>query len=73
MVIKPKTIDDIAAEFTLKKNPMIKGYPDYKDIKTMKLLYTNADTLPTPQVGVQHEHIGIIINPDLYTILVDMA
>ena len=35
----------------------------------MNLLYSNAATLPDPQGGVHHRHIGIIMKPALYTTL----
>ena len=33
----------------------------------MNLLYANTATLPHPQGGVHHRHIGIIMKPALYT------
>ena len=47
--------------------PKIEGDPKYKYMnKIMKLLYTNADTLPTPKGGGDHRHIGIIMKPTIY-------
>ena len=46
--------------------PIIEGGSNYKVIKEMvQLLYTNVVTLPTPQGGVHHGHIGIIMNLEL--------
>ena len=39
----------------------------------MQLLYANAVTLLTPQVEELHRHIGIIMNPTLYTTLTTIA
>ena len=50
--------------------PFIEGDPDYEGINEMiQLLYANVTTLPTPQVGGNHGHIGRIMNPMLYTTL----
>ena len=71
MTQNPKTIAD---KFTINMIPKIEGDPEYKSInKIMKLLYTNADTLPTPQEGGDHRHIGIIMKPTIYNSLSDMA
>ena len=68
MTRKMKTIDEILYTFTVKTLPKTKRDTSYKDInKTMKLLYDNEATLPTPQGGRHHGHIRIITKLDLYT------
>ena len=39
----------------------------------MQILYTNAATLPTPQGGRHHGHVGIIMKTKLYTTLTNMV
>ena len=67
---KVNTIDNISAKFAIKTLPKIKVYPDYKAInKMMHIIYADVLTLPNPQVGGHHRHIGIIVNPMIYTTL----
>ena len=64
------SVDDVVAKFPMKTMPKIKGVPDYGNINTMiQLLYGNAALLPKTLGGGQHWHIGIIMNPQSYTIL----
>ena len=74
MTRKMKTIDEILYTFTVKTLPKTKRDTSYKDInKTMKLLYDNEATLPTPQGGRHNGNIGIVMTPMLYTTLTTMA
>ena len=64
------SVDNVVAKFLMKAMPKIYGEPDYGNTNTMmKLLYGNAASLPTTLGGGQHGHIGIIMNPQLYTTL----
>ena len=64
------SVDDIVAKFPMKTMPKIDGEPDYININTMmQLLYGNAASIPMTLGGGQHGHIGIIVNPQLYTTL----
>ena len=74
MARNPKTTDNIMYNFNVKMLPTIRRDPDYKGInKIMQLIYTNMDTLPTPQGGRHNGNIGIIMTPMLYTNLTTMA
>ena len=74
MAHKPKTIYEITSKFAIKTILLIKLEPDYESInEMMQLIYANVATLPTPQVGLQHENIVSILNPTLYTTLTKMA
>ena len=67
MARKSKTVDKIAAKFTVKTLPTMEGDYDYKGISVMmRLLYANAATLPTPHGGGDHGHIGIIMMEIIY-------
>ena len=74
MARKSKTVDKIAAKFTVKTLPTMEGDYDYKGISVMmRLLYANAATLPTPHGGGDHGHIGIIMMETIYTTLITTA
>ena len=74
MACKPKTINKIAAKFTVKTLPFIERDPNYEGInKNMQLLYSNAATLPTQQGGLHHGHTRIRMKPTLNTTLTTTA
>ena len=64
------SVDDVVSKFPIKIVPTIDGEPDYNTINMMmQLLYGNAAYLPKRLGGVQHGNIGIIMTPQLHTIL----
>ena len=74
MARKPNTTDKIMYNFTVKMPPTIRREPDSKGInKIMQIIYTNLETLPTPQGGRRNGNIGIVMKLILYTILTTMA
>ena len=68
------TIDDIAGKFPIKTIPSIDGEPTYATIHTLlQLLYTNAASVPSSLGGVNHGHLGLIMNPTRYATLSDTS
>ena len=74
MVGKSQTVEENNSKFTAKHLPKHDGEPMCEIInKLMQLLYANAATLPTTLGGGRHGHIGIIMQPTLYTTLSTVA
>ena len=70
MTSKPTMIDKITIKFTVKTPPNTKGKPYYEvNNNMMHILYASVATLLTPQGGLHHGHISIIMKPTLYTTL----
>ena len=70
MACKAEMIYKIMAKFTGKTLPIIRVDPNYEDIiEIMQVLYVNLVGLPTLQGGGHNRHIGIIMNPTLYSTL----
>ena len=64
------SVDNVVSEFLIKTILTIDIEPDYNTInKMVQLLYGNAASLPKTLGGGQHDHIGIITTPQLYTTL----
>eukprot|EP00957_Ditylum_brightwellii_P156780 11932736-Ditylum_brightwellii.AAC.1 len=64
------TPDKIKAKFPHPTLQRIEGEPDYAEINTlMQQLYKNAATIPSSLGGGAHGHIGLVMEPILYSSL----
>eukprot|EP00957_Ditylum_brightwellii_P188638 14360929-Ditylum_brightwellii.AAC.1 len=64
------TPDKIKAKFPHPTLQQIEGEPDYAAINIiMQQLYENAATIPSSLGGGAHGHIGLVIEPMLYSSL----
>ena len=63
-------VDKIVTKFPVKSIPRIKGEPNYESInKVIHILYRNTATLATPFGVGAHEHVGLIMKPEIYATL----
>eukprot|EP00957_Ditylum_brightwellii_P098706 7518887-Ditylum_brightwellii.AAC.1 len=64
------TPDGIKAKFPHLTLQRVEGEPDYAAINTlMQQLYENAATIPSSLGGGAHGHIGLMMEPILYSSL----
>eukprot|EP00957_Ditylum_brightwellii_P153161 11658147-Ditylum_brightwellii.AAC.1 len=64
------TPDKIKAKFLHPTLQRVEGEPDYAAINTtMQQLYKNAATIPLSLGGGAHGHIGLVMEPTLYSSL----
>ena len=66
----PYKADDMKVRFPNKSFTRLDGEPNYDSINALCLqLYENAGAIPTGLGGGQHCHIGLVMDPALYTTL----
>eukprot|EP00957_Ditylum_brightwellii_P098705 7518886-Ditylum_brightwellii.AAC.1 len=64
------TPDKIKVKFPHPMLQRVKGEPHYAAINTlMQQLYENAATIPSSLGGGAHGHIGLVVEPTLYSSL----
>ena len=68
------TPDKIKAKFPHPTLQRVEGEPDYAAINTiMQQLYKNTATISSSLGGGAHGHIGLVVEPTLYSSLSAMA
>eukprot|EP00957_Ditylum_brightwellii_P117420 8955901-Ditylum_brightwellii.AAC.1 len=66
----PYKADDMKVRFPNKSITQLDGEPNYDSINALCMqLYSNAGTIPTGLSGERYGHIGLVMDPALYTTL----